>query len=306
MRKKRLHVIVVREDGKLYHNRVLEWFQVKKGVAIFGAIASGLSLGTFAFFCMVMWHGNLVARNAELKLEEAQLKASLLTLGKGLEETRIKLSQNQKQLAGMEELARQQNLKVHQPVGLGGPVSGAAPVPEATVPVSDPDIQNIAARISELKAQTDEVTKETQSVTKVLKPHLEQLSHIPSVWPVKGFINSGFGARRDPLAGETSEFHEGLDISAPYGSPIQAPAEGLVIFCGWKSGYGQTIEISHGAGLVTRYGHLSKILVHPGQSVKRWQRIGNVGVSGRSTGSHLHYEIRQDDRAINPRKYLLF
>jgi murein DD-endopeptidase MepM/ murein hydrolase activator NlpD len=122
---------------------------------------------------------------------------------------------------------------------------------------------------------------------------------------VKGFVGSTFGGRPDPIHG-SAEFHEGIDICAPYGSPVQAPADGLVVFAGWKTGYGNTIEISHETGLLTRYGHLSKILVTPGQKVTRWQKIGSVGTSGRTTGSHLHYEVRRDDRPLNPKSYILF
>ena len=85
-----------------------------------------------------------------------------------------------------------------------------------------------------------------------------------------------------------------------------ATAEGVVVFAGYKRGYGNTVDISHGNGVLTRYAHLSKILVKPGQTLKRWQRVGNVGSTGRSTGAHLHYEVRKNDRALNPKRYLLF
>lgn len=304
-RQKRFHVIVVREDGKLVHNRVLEWLHIRKHVTVFGSLLGGLALGTLAFFLMVAWHGNLVARNVALAKQERALRSSLLDLGKSLDETRTLLSQSQKQLSGIEDLARAQNLKIRDSAGLGGPSANSPAAMAPDLPIPDPAIRNIALGISELKEQTGEVARETESVSKILVPHLQKLSKTPTIWPVKGFVGSNFGGRPDPIRGH-AEFHEGIDICAPYGSPVQASADGLVVFAGWKSGYGHTIEISHESGLLTRYGHLSKILVKPGQQVKRWQKIGAVGTSGRTTGSHLHYEVRRDDRPLNPKQFILF
>ncbi len=305
-RKRRFHVVVLREDGKQYHNRVVEWLQIRRGLALAGTIVGGLTLGTFAFFILAASHGHLVARNIELKHQENQLKKQFAELGKRLDEARNRLSQSEQQLASIEELAKEQNLKVKPMPGLGGPESDAPVVqaPPKGAP-SDPRIRAIESGIRDLKSQADFVYHETQDVGRVLRPHLDQLAHTPSIWPVKGFISSGFGARQDPLDGEP-EIHEGIDIAAPYGSPVEAPAEGLVIAAGWMNGYGNCIEISHGNGLVTRYGHLSKILVKPGQTVKRWQKIGLVGSTGHSTGPHLHYEIRRNDRPINPKRFLLY
>ena len=139
----------------------------------------------------------------------------------------------------------------------------------------------------------------------VLRPHLEEMARIPTIWPTKGFITSGFGRRVDPID-EGSDYHTGVDISAPYGSPVRAPAEGLVVFCGWQQGYGNCVAITHGGGIVTRFAHLSKILTKPGLNVKRWQKIGQVGTSGRTTGSHLHYEVLHNGQPVNPQRYILF
>jgi murein DD-endopeptidase MepM/ murein hydrolase activator NlpD len=304
-RKKRYHVIILREDGKQVHNRVLEWFQVRRHLTFFGSVGASLLLGTVAFFLTAAWSGNLVARNLELLKKEHQLKTSLTALNKTLDEARSRLSQSERQLASMEELAKQQNLTLPTPAGVGGPASDSAAPPPAGVSLADPGVRDLAAGIADLRDQADAVLHETQDVSRVLRPHLEELARTPSIWPVKGFIASGFGSRQDPLDGEPA-IHEGIDISASFGSPVVAPAEGLIIFTGWKQGYGNCIEISHGNGLVTRYAHLSKILVKPGQNVKRWQRIGLVGSTGRSTGAHLHYEVRRNDRPINPKRFLLF
>jgi murein DD-endopeptidase MepM/ murein hydrolase activator NlpD len=127
---------------------------------------------------------------------------------------------------------------------------------------------------------------------------------VPSIWPVEGGISDGFGVRSNPFGGGSSEFHPGQDITAPPGTPVVAPADGTVVQAGWQNGYGQEVVIDHGNGLTTRYGHLSKIGVAVGQDVKRGEELGQVGSTGRSTGPHLHYEVRIDDVAVSPLHYL--
>ena len=112
-------------------------------------------------------------------------------------------------------------------------------------------------------------------------------------------FTSGFGYRNDPING-SGRMHEGQDLAGDYGSPIYAPADGTVTFAGWESGYGRLIKISHAFGIETRYGHLSQIRVDVGQKVSRGDRIGDMGNSGRSTGTHLHYEVRLNGTAVNP------
>jgi len=124
---------------------------------------------------------------------------------------------------------------------------------------------------------------------------------VPSDKPVKtAEFTSGYGIRSDPFRGGAAK-HAGIDLAAPIGTPIYATAEGTVIDAGYNhGGYGNLIKVDHGRGIETRYGHLSRILVSPGQHVTRGQLIGHMGSTGRSTGSHLHYEVRIDGRAVNP------
>lgn len=125
----------------------------------------------------------------------------------------------------------------------------------------------------------------------------------PSLWPVEGQVTGSFGQRIDPFNGEGA-FHSGVDIGSSYGHPILAPADGVVTLTEMMGGYGKTIMISHGNGISTRYGHLSGFAVTVGQHVQRGDVIGFVGESGRSTGPHLHYEVRINDLPVNPYKYL--
>jgi murein DD-endopeptidase MepM/ murein hydrolase activator NlpD len=130
-----------------------------------------------------------------------------------------------------------------------------------------------------------------------------ELADAPSLWPVEGRVASSFGEREDPLNGEGA-FHSGIDIDAPYGTPVRAAADGDVAAATVEAGYGREITLDHGHGVTTLYGHLSGFAVVPGDHVVRGQVIGFVGQSGRSTGPHLHYEVRLRDVPVNPHKYL--
>ena len=125
----------------------------------------------------------------------------------------------------------------------------------------------------------------------------------PNIWPVEGHVTGSFGERIDPFNGEGA-FHSGVDIASSYGQGVMAPADGVVVFADFMGGYGRAIMIDHGHGISTRYGHLANFAVTAGQHVHRGDTIGYVGLSGRSTGPHLHYEVRINDTPVNPHKYL--
>ncbi|MEZ5426441.1 MAG: M23 family metallopeptidase [Pyrinomonadaceae bacterium] len=129
-------------------------------------------------------------------------------------------------------------------------------------------------------------------------------ANLPTMWAHLGKINNEFGFRRNPFGGRSYEFHSGMDIDGDRGDIVVAPANGTVVKAGWQGGYGNMIEIDHGNGLSTRYGHLSKIEVQVGDPIQRGQFIGLIGSTGRSTGPHLHYELRLFDKSINPRRFL--
>ncbi|HUQ33786.1 MAG TPA: M23 family metallopeptidase, partial [Pyrinomonadaceae bacterium] len=130
------------------------------------------------------------------------------------------------------------------------------------------------------------------------------LSSVPSIWPVVGSLRSGVGTRSNPFGGSSIEFHKGQDIAAPTGTPVSVTADGVIIIAGWVKGYGNGIYVDHGNGITTRYGHLSRIDVVVGQTVKQGERIGLVGSTGRSTGPHLHYEVRINGEPTSPILYL--
>ena len=153
---------------------------------------------------------------------------------------------------------------------------------------------------------------------KELHPTLERLNNallrmdqlertlltIPSAMPADtAMMSSNYGYRRDPFTGGGA-MHSGIDFKGPHGQPILSAARGIITHAGWKSGYGKTVEITHGNGLMTRYAHLSKINVTTGQKVKQGLQVGAMGSTGRSTGTHLHFEVRLNNAAVNPRPFL--
>lgn len=133
---------------------------------------------------------------------------------------------------------------------------------------------------------------------------LEKLATTPSIWPVSGTVTSSFGWRKSPF-GNSSELHAGIDIAVNAGTPVVATADGLVVQSGPFGGYGNLVQIDHGNGISTLYGHNSQIAVNIGQSVKKGQVVSYAGSTGNSTGPHVHYEVRENDTSIDPWKYLV-
>ena len=164
------------------------------------------------------------------------------------------------------------------------------------------------ARIMESMDRLAEIGEEQEESFKELIAHLEnqtaKLSHTPSISPTKGWITSGFGYRVSPFT-TRRELHRGIDIAGRNGTPILAPAEGRVRYTGPDRGLGNTVILRHGYGIESVFGHLSEILVKPGEKVKRGQEIARMGNSGRSTGPHLHYQVTVNGVAVNPRNYML-
>jgi len=177
-------------------------------------------------------------------------------------------------------------------------IAGIEPQDQAlTFGVGGSEVENIAARSSELQGRFDEVEE-------ALRKRRQRLASTPSLRPVIGLITSSYGGRRDPITGAAAR-HPGIDIGARPGRPVVATADGVVTRAGRIGALGKAIYISHGYGMTTRYGHLSKFVVEPGQRVSRGEVIGYVGRTGRATGYHLHYEVRRHGQATNPLDYML-
>ncbi|HET6372088.1 MAG TPA: M23 family metallopeptidase [Candidatus Polarisedimenticolia bacterium] len=191
-------------------------------------------------------------------------------------------------MAGVENLPSAQ--------GVGG-LRQSVPESTASGAPSTEEIDSLKERSSVLK-------KSFELLESVYKDQSLLLASTPSIAPVKGMIAYGYSWRKDPFTGERA-FHNGLDIVAPKGTPVRAPADGLVVKSWREAGYGNVVYLSHGNGITTRYAHLDEFAVRPGQDVARGDIIGYVGNTGRSLGAHLHYEILVNNAKVDPSQYIL-
>lgn len=178
-----------------------------------------------------------------------------------------------------------------------GPTLAIGGVREMTVGSSS-DIDGMIKRANSLAASFAEVSG-------TLAHNSERMARIPSIMPTAGWLSSNFSLSRFHPILHYARPHEGIDVSAPMGAPIVAPAGGVVQRVTWETGYGNVLEVDHGDGIVTKYAHCSKIVVRPGQKVKRGQIIANVGSTGLSTGPHVHYEIHVNGKVVDPLTYVL-
>ena len=184
---------------------------------------------------------------------------------------------------------------------IGAAVSAAAP---AMADMAMDSHEDDATEIKSGLGQADADFRAIFASWKKMENGLQATVSIPSSRPVDNLVlTSSFGVREDPFNGHRRA-HKGIDIPGPVGTPIYATADGIVGRSQWVSGYGNLVEISHGNGIETRYGHMSKLIVQPNQRVRRGQVIGLMGSTGRSTGSHLHYEVRIDGDAVNPLPFI--
>jgi murein DD-endopeptidase MepM/ murein hydrolase activator NlpD len=185
----------------------------------------------------------------------------------------------------------------------------AAPTPISLALTDDVNQQQVKLSLDQFYALRAQALsgRVTRALESGLSPSFAgdwtELADAPSMWPVEGRLGSGFGSRQDPFNGEGA-FHSGIDIEAPYGTPVRATADGEVTGASMGAGYGRQVVLNHGHDVLTVYGHLSVIAVLAGQHVTRGQVIGYVGQSGRATGPHLHYEVRVHNVPVNPHKYL--
>lgn len=181
------------------------------------------------------------------------------------------------------------------PGQLGGPAGGA---------FAEGQSEGANYRVSDLQNRAILQEQSLQELYELLQDQRSLLDATPSVWPTRGWVTSRFGYRVSPFTG-TSQFHEGLDIADNPGTSVRAPANGLVVSVETHEGFGKVVTIDHGYGLISRYAHCSETFVKAGQRVRRGEVISSVGNTGRSTGPHLHYEVRLNGVPVNPMRYIL-
>ncbi len=179
--------------------------------------------------------------------------------------------------------------------------SSTAHTPRTFLTDKSQESQEVSSELSTVMADCEELCQMLEDLTDDVDARYAYLASLPDHWPAQGRITSHFGNRKSPFGGGRTEFHDGLDIAANYGAPICAAGDGLVTFVGYRSGYGNTVVISHRlSGYRTSYCHLTKGLVKSGDQVKKGEKIGLAGSSGRSTGPHLHFIVEKNGDLMNP------
>jgi murein DD-endopeptidase MepM/ murein hydrolase activator NlpD len=251
----------------------------KRSVSIFCAILALLAVGLF----YGLYGLTQQAAHLRTEFENQRLRAEN-------ERQRLELEKLNNRVEKVEDTSRKLAEK-------SGVVEAGTTLPGTGGPALPLDEMGLAT----LTAKMGRLEEDMRAYEAILR----QRGYTPTVWPVDGKLEGGFGGRRNPFGGGGYEFHSGQDIEAAWGAPVVAGASGRVSFVGWQNGYGQLVVVDHGGGLTTRYGHLSHIDVELDQTVSRAQLLGKVGSTGRSTGPHVHYEVRINDQPVNPLQYLL-
>ncbi len=190
-----------------------------------------------------------------------------------------------------------------QYLGMGGPSPMDETLP-TTKTAKDELVKQMHSDLDELKTEANKQEKSFNELHEHLLKQTSILASTPAIWPVRGWVTSGFGSRNSPFTGLKS-MHEGLDISNAMGTAVAAPGDGIVLKTERDPAMGKMLLINHGYGVVTRYGHLSEIFVGVGKRVKRGEKIAAVGNTGKSTGPHLHYQVEENGVPVNPYKYIL-
>jgi murein DD-endopeptidase MepM/ murein hydrolase activator NlpD len=268
------------------------------GVAL--AVAAALLIGyaTMARTADLSHAARLQDENARLAHEIGELHGRLSTLADtlsriGQRDARIRV------LANLDPIDPQV-----QEAGIGGPTVAPRPF----LPGEGPAVRHseeIRVDLNALIRRANLLASSFEEAKDSLASHSRRLAATPSIMPTQGWLTSAFSSMREHPILHIARPHEGIDVTAPLGSPIEAPAAGVVTDAGWESGYGNTVTIDHGYGVVTKFAHASKLLVKTGDRVSRGQRIALVGNTGLATGPHLHYEVHVNGRPVDPLKYVL-
>jgi murein DD-endopeptidase MepM/ murein hydrolase activator NlpD len=268
-------------------------FSTRKLLAAGGALALAVILSIIA----IAYSGNAVSRRADVQRLQAE-NQELTEVNRELSET---IAEVQARLDDFEE----RTARLALAAGMQGDAAGVVGTSiEGGQVGSGGQYDRLPEGRESLRLQGSWIEQQLDLVDRTLSETGEVLSSTPTMAPSVGVLTDGFGTRNDPFTGRRA-FHRGLDISARRGTPVHAPADGVVVFAGRNGGLGKTIRISHGFGFTTLYGHLHEMTVELGDEVHRGDLIGTIGSTGRSTGSHLHYEVHEDGKAKDPLYFIL-
>lgn len=277
----------------------------KKTVKISFYLIGFALLSTTFFFCDYIQVKKKAFELSRLRQETQNQRSQIQFFSariEDLEKQLSKLKEFDKKIRIIANLERGQETTAS--MGMGGP--SPSDIREKLKKEKDDTglIQQMKSDVERLQSEALSREDSLSELEKLLQVKREMLNHTPSVWPVQGWVTSGFGYRTNPFTGLT-QMHEGLDISNRVGTPVVAPANGVVSDVGNDIAVGKVVVIFHGFGMTTRYGHLNKVFVRVGQRVKRGEKIAEVGMTGKTTGPHLHYEVKINGVAVNPTRYIL-
>lgn len=279
-------IILVPHERAKFRKWKVTSLHLMGAIGLVVGVTAASSFVAWSFFTSRVNHAEverLRTENEQLRGLTASFEGSVLKLEQQLGDYESR-TKKLAIVAGLESFAAANE------AGVGGPDAGRVPVGRA-------DLDELASRATALASSLD-------AVDGALIERGEMISSLPAIAPVRGILTSGFGVRRDPMTTGPS-MHPAIDIAAPPGKPVVATADGIVVRAEYDRGLGNCVFVAHGFGLTTRYGHLQKSTVQPGQKVRRGELIGYVGNTGRSTGYHLHYEVLLNGEQVNPLGYIL-
>lgn len=273
-----------------------KWLKGLIGVFVFSVLASAYLLYDYVAVKSQVWQVNALLEENETQKGQLQAFANKVSI---LDNQMVKLRKFDAKLRVITNLEQPKSMEPY--VGVGGPDEGKlldyGQRRNVLVQQMHSDLDNLSVEAAVQEESFSELME-------FLEDKKSMLASTPSLWPVRGWVTSNFGKRLSPFTGKYKN-HDGMDVATRTGTPIVAPADGRVTYVGVESGYGKLLVIDHGYGVATRYGHNSKIFVKVGQKVKRGDKLAAVGNTGRSTGPHLHYEVRVNGVPVNPRNYIL-
>jgi murein DD-endopeptidase MepM/ murein hydrolase activator NlpD len=300
--KKAFTLIVVPDDrSPVRRFRVTQAF-VKRGLVGLGAMTLLAAAASVHYFQVA---GD-AAENRILREENLSLRGQLKSIRERIDHigsTLDRVERFDQKLRALTLLSDPQRNLAMGPVGDPGQ-TGPGHTAKPGLLASSENPKALHSRLDKLTAEATRQEQSLQELTAYFQDQKSLLASVPATWPARGWVTSDFGQRLDPYTAERM-MHTGLDIAAEHGKPVFAPSDGTVVFAGPEGTYGNVLVIDHGYGIKSRYGHLASMLVKPGDRVKRGQEIAAIGNTGRSTGPHLHYEVRVNGLAQNPRKFIL-
>jgi murein DD-endopeptidase MepM/ murein hydrolase activator NlpD len=267
-------------------------------------LAFGL-LSTIFFFCDYIQVRKKSFELSQLRQETQEQRSKIHFFSSKIEDLESQLSKLKdfdKKIRIIANLEKGQEATSF--MGMGGP--SPSDVREKLKAEKDEKglVQQMRTDIERLKSEAASREESLSELEKLLQTKKDVLISTPSIWPAQGWVTSGFGFRTNPFTG-LNQMHEGIDVSNRVGTLVTAPAEGIISDIGSDWAHGRILVISHGFGMITRYSHLNKVLVRVGQKVKRGDKIAEIGMSGKTTGPHLHYEVRLNGIPVNPMRYIL-